>query len=86
MKNDIRFGCAYIKRETLREISTDSRILQRILKKYCGTARIGFFCKHGKVKGCCEYGTERRGSIGGGELLRYVSDYQFFLYSIETVL
>ena len=49
MKNDIEFGCAYIEGETLREITTDGRILQRILKKYCGAAWIGFFCKHGKV-------------------------------------
>lgn len=38
------------------------------------------------MKGFCEYGTVRWGSIRGREFLRYVSDYQLFLYSIETVL
>ena len=36
IKNEIEFGCAYIEVETLSEISTDGKILQRILKKYCG--------------------------------------------------
>lgn len=57
-------------RDDFEDQSVGGRILEWILKIYCGTSLTGFFCLgQGQVMRCCESGNEPLGCINLGNLL-----------------